>query len=37
MDDRYENVEEYNPNKEHEILIVFVWLLICLAIQSLIQ
>ena len=23
MDDIYKNIEEYNPNKEHEILIVF--------------
>ena len=23
MDDIYENIEEYNPNKEHKILIVF--------------
>ena len=24
MDDIYKNIEEYNPNKKHEILIVFV-------------
>ena len=23
MDDIYKNIEEYNPNKEHKILIVF--------------
>ena len=23
MDDIYENIEEYNPNKKHQILIVF--------------
>ena len=23
MDDVYKNIEEYNPNKEHKILIVF--------------
>ena len=23
MDDTYENIEEYNPNKKHKILIVF--------------
>ena len=23
MDDNYKNIEEYNPNKKHKILIVF--------------
>ena len=23
MDDAYKNIEEYNPNREHKILIVF--------------
>ena len=38
MDDIYENIEEYNPNKKRRILIVFNdTLLICLEIKNSIQ
>ena len=38
MDDIYENIEEYSPNKQLKILIVFDdMMLICLVIKKLIQ
>ena len=36
MDDIYKSIEEYNPNKKHKILIIFmIWLLICLVVKKL--
>ena len=38
MNDIYENIEEYNPNKKRKILIVFDdMMVICFATKSLIQ
>ena len=39
MDDNYKNIEEYNPDKERKVLIVFdgMMTMICFAIRNLIQ
>ena len=38
MDDIYRNIEEYNPNRNRKIMIVFDYMiLICLVIKSVIQ
>ena len=38
MDDIYENIEEYNPNKNEKYWsFLMIWLLICLVFKSLIQ